>query len=242
MTFLQSSTDPYFIGYYLGENEQESFTALETFYCTSGATYQSAPSQYACCPPNTGTCYVPTACVGFSGLLYNFNGNPSSFICPTPYACATRTVFEAYPTISPLIDVLCMAEGDPPTLFRNVPRQNTATTTSSPSSISSPTSILASTSTSSNLVSHRFSSSSSSSSLPSMSSAPAPEVQPHSASKAWIAGAVVGPIAAIAIVCLALWIWHRKKKPPRVLNPEATPAGKTGVVAYYNDSQHSRPS
>jgi hypothetical protein len=56
-----------------------------------------------------------------------------------------------------------------------------------------------------------------SSSIPSATSitTPTPSQSPtpgHSSSKAWIAGAVIGPIAAIALAFLGYWLGHRRAK------------------------------
>ncbi|OCK74062.1 hypothetical protein K432DRAFT_398394 [Lepidopterella palustris CBS 459.81] len=104
--------------------------------------------------------------------------------CATDYGCNTATVFYGS---TPISQVVCFNEyWKAATMFRDI------SLTSSSSSSTPASSNLAST--------------------PTFTPSPSTSVS-KSSSKAWIAGAVIGPVAAFAIIAvLSFWIWKLKRR------------------------------
>lgn len=70
-----------------------------------------------------------------------------------------------------------------------------------------------------------------------------PDTANDSDSQAWIAGAVVGPVAGCAILAgLAFWFLRRRKKRTGIQNEEAAPAQQTAMESVSNPKYAGAPS
>jgi len=174
----------------------------EEIECPSGETMTQSSLYFACASLGVTSFGIATTCISGSILP-----NPSSvFTCPGP--CCTNALY-----LSDLSDPspyhayacgVCIS-----TLFRETPTSTSSTSSQSPTSFQSSTSIpttlssipYVSTLSSTNTLSYSSSASSSESQ------------DTHASSESWIAGAVVGPVVALAIIAtLAFWIWKLQRQ------------------------------
>ncbi|KAK2793859.1 hypothetical protein FQN50_009966 [Emmonsiellopsis sp. PD_5] len=138
--------------------------------------------QYAnCCETDaTERCAMPTDCQGTSVTKDEGPG----YICPEGQSCATMTVFQTSPFGSPsATNIFCWSNWSAATVYRELP---TAAVTEPPrtkpqSTIAEPT-------------------------APTSTQKP----EPAEKSNAWIAGAVVGPVAGLALAGFG-WFFYRRR-------------------------------
>ncbi|KAG4437342.1 hypothetical protein IFR05_007194 [Cadophora sp. M221] len=182
--------------------------------CPTLQTVSESGTFFACVvsAPTSSSFGIATTCTRGSELP-----NPAGvFTCPGP--CCSNTLYASRGDTAPYHAYACGTCIS--TLFRDIPSDET-TSTSSFESTTTTSSLVASTASSGSSISTPPSSGpnglpSTQTTTPSpaqtntnLSSTPSPKP----ASKAWIAGAVVGPIVVIAIIsALVFYIWKLKKR------------------------------
>ncbi|KAJ5106623.1 hypothetical protein N7456_003298 [Penicillium angulare] len=172
-----------FIGWYLGPSTTQAMTDPLT-WTTSGSYARGCSA--------TGPCAYATDCVGNS-ITYD-NGETSS--CNI---CRTMTIFQSEPYATPSASNLFCAEAWVAfTVFRELPASKTSSESSS--------------STSSAISRTTTLSTAAATATPSSTDTPATTEKPHSSSKAWIAGAVVGPVVGVAPIAALGWFLYRQKQ------------------------------
>ncbi|ORY09531.1 hypothetical protein BCR34DRAFT_370682 [Clohesyomyces aquaticus] len=177
--------------------------------CATGGTYYQSGSYARCCSTTAPSCNVVIGCVDGS-MIYA----PSTASTKTTIACSsiwtdltdrsytvcnTAFYFENMQDSNPHLNIFCGVDPVNWTFYRSKPPDITSTTPSrtysTPSSSATPTPTPTSTPTSST------------------TAAPIQSTTPKKpSSKAWIAGVVIGPLAAIAIAGLVAWIVILKRK------------------------------
>jgi len=182
--------DPKFVGFYFGPTGTVRFFA-QSAWVTSG--YYAGD-----CPDLNGpTCSVATQCVDET-LTFNDGGTSS---CEGIMSCNTFMIFHTSPNGLPsATNIACRSDWSADTFYREL-SQSTTSSGASPSRsyrtlITTTTKVrLTRTTTNTPTTSVR--------STPTNTTTPSPT---PSQNKSWIAGAVIGPIAAIALVVLVLWL------------------------------------
>ncbi|KAJ5089189.1 hypothetical protein N7532_007873 [Penicillium argentinense] len=199
-----------------------------------GQSYVMSSTYGRCCANTKSNCGFATSCrspaSGDATILY---GGGGSSTCTQGDPCIFMTIYDTATTDTPHLDIFC-ANGWPTTAtiaFRTVPAETTAAETGSHStSIATPgasptTSLSSSTATSD----------------------PSNEKKE---SKAWIAGAVIGPIAGCAIFgALGFWLaWRLRNKHKHGGQPEAhdtvysdAPKGRHFVELGQSSALHEMP-
>ncbi|KAH7398270.1 hypothetical protein BKA66DRAFT_565888 [Pyrenochaeta sp. MPI-SDFR-AT-0127] len=171
-----------FIGYYVAPDSVEPLLA--------GNSWVTSASFAGDCSSN-GRCDIATDCA--NGTLY-FD-NKASVSCTGAQTCVEMTIFAQSPNVLPsAYNYGCRVGWKANTIYREL----AATTTSSGSVASStsspgPTTPMPTPSSTS------------------VSSTPAPRPSSALPNRAWIAGAVLGPVIAIVLIAVAV-IWWRKRR------------------------------
>jgi len=190
---LPTSTngDAHFVGYYIGPTTTQHIAQPRPIALwTYSATWSRYRSYEGFCLFDDRKCPLATQC--HDGTLRFYNG--FSLACSAGSSCMTATIYETSPFGLPSANnIACRTAWSANTLYRRLPQ---STTSSSTSPSRSP--ILTSSSTAS------------------VQSTPSPTPSPN---KSWIAGAVIGPIAAIALIILALRMAPLYRKKPRLATP-----------------------
>ncbi|KAK3339746.1 hypothetical protein B0T25DRAFT_362603 [Lasiosphaeria hispida] len=217
-----TSTPANFRGFHILPNG-----AVDTITCSDSATFFMSSTYGACCYPDQ-RCNFATECVG--GTASRIFGGTST--CDSEFPdCFTMTVYASYPSASDSWLVRgCATNWKAFTVYRAIVTATSASTTStmSASPSSAPSAATATTT----------------------GSAPTNtgDAQPQAAaSQAWIAGAVIGPVIAVALIgFLAFWLGTRRgrgKTTPTVLAPTSEMApSMMGPGTGYNDQTSYRPS
>ncbi|KAF2437900.1 hypothetical protein P171DRAFT_437514 [Karstenula rhodostoma CBS 690.94] len=210
--------------------------------CDIGGTYFQNNDYWKCCAITRNGCNAAVGCVAGS-LVYSLYTSSSyslsTLACTAAYddpdatswsVCNTGLMYENTADFDPVTNIFCGASASRFTYYRVRPTESTSSSESS-SSTSTPTSTSASpTDTPTNPAD-------SATSTPSPTPLPEP-TKPKS--KAWIAGAVVGPIVGLALVGLLAWflLSRRNKKtappPPPMQQHYGSP---TQPPAYHYDAQ-----
>ncbi|KAF2725126.1 hypothetical protein K431DRAFT_300046 [Polychaeton citri CBS 116435] len=174
--------------------------SLEAIDCPSSQSLLSTDSFAECCDIGASTCTTLwTSCDGRTAV------GVSSDDCGEGSVCRTVSIFDQLPLNgeAPLSQIIC---GPSDWVASSIYRTVITTSTTSSGAISSvPSSTTSVTSSSTNSYT---SASIESGVFPTTTSSP----KPSSASKAWIAGAVVGPVAGIAIIAAMVWALYRRRK------------------------------
>ncbi|KAF3039699.1 hypothetical protein E8E12_003132 [Didymella heteroderae] len=173
-----------FIGYVELNN---TWSSLD---CNSGLTWYQSGQYAQCCPATLAHCYAPTACVGGSQIYTYPDLSPSvsTIACTDNYnnpalsVCNTIFIFENTQDSNPRTNINCGDSSAGWSYYRDIPPEST-TTTSSMSGTTTSTPV-----------------------PPALTSSPVPS------SKAWIAGAVVGPILGFALIGAGFWLFLRRRK------------------------------
>ncbi|KAH7108661.1 hypothetical protein B0J11DRAFT_586836 [Dendryphion nanum] len=203
--------------------------------CNSGLTWYQDNKYAQCCPVSLASCYAPTACVSGS-LIYPYSDKSTTrtIACTENFGnslysvCNTAFIFENFGDSNPKTDIVCGESSVNWSYYRKVP----ATATEKIATTPLPSSAIPN-------------------SAPAAASPTTSQVntEKKGSSKAWIAGAVAGPIIGIALIGLiAFFLIRRKKKATtQPVNGSTTlaatggaPAG-VGVGGFENKPQMSQP-
>ncbi|KAI8932377.1 hypothetical protein NX059_010565 [Plenodomus lindquistii] len=207
---------------FIGWVESEDTWYSET--CSSGLTWYQDGKYAQCCATTLEGCPAPTACVQGT-MVYPFPSLSTtiSIACTENFndtrmsVCNTAFIFENTGDSNPKTDIVCGASALNWSYYRSIPASATEVIVSS-NAFSNPqvasTAINAPTRTSRPAASASSSSSS------------------ESKSKAWIAGAVIGPIVGLALVGLAVFFLLRRRRNKKTSAPPPTGPGMT-----FNSSQ-----
>ena len=190
-----------------------------THTCATG-TYFQKNNNWGCCGTNPEGCGISRTCVG-STLVYTSDTRVYSKPCTSSYpVCLTALMFERYEDSSARSYVNCFESASVTRLWSYWRQQpEMAKTTSTPSPGSTATSA-GPTSTAVNPGNRED------------------ENNEGGKSKAWIAGAVVGPVLGLALAALAFWFCIKRKK--RTAAPTTTdtskplPNGQTPPTQYHS--------
>ncbi|CAO2652781.1 Nn.00g021920.m01.CDS01 [Neocucurbitaria sp. VM-36] len=218
LELLRKQDDARYMGWWYWNGE---WTTRE---CDLGGTYYQSSDFWRCCATTADGCAatdIPVGCISGS-LIYSVTGSSLSssletWACTSIYTeledrsftvCNTGFMFENDRDSDPLTNVNCGVSSLRWSYYRVAPAEATAITSidisSSPAStpaVSTPTST---------------------SDFPTLISTP--EGEEKKESKAWIAGAVVGPIVGLALIGLGVFFFLRRKK-----NKQAQPAAGAGA-------------
>ncbi|KAF2261543.1 hypothetical protein CC78DRAFT_349930 [Lojkania enalia] len=218
-----------------------SFWGWSSERCNLGGTLYQSGDYWRCCATTDDGCNVPLGCVGGS-LVYSITTGtePSrttvdctsvytSSIYSTYTICNSGFLYENTDDSSPQTNIFCGDESVNWSYYRVIPE----------TWISPPASTSSSTSRSSTPRSSPVSTTSSSSASETPTIIPAQEEKKES--QAWIAGPVVGGVAALAIVGAIFWfLLRRKKKADANANTSQPPP--TAAPAYYAGSPNAPPT
>ncbi|OAG04029.1 uncharacterized protein CC84DRAFT_1261047 [Paraphaeosphaeria sporulosa] len=181
--------------------------------CDVGGTYFQSDEIWKCCATTLDGCNAPVGCAAGS-LIYSIYTSSSysytTIACTEAYddpdatswsVCNTGLMYENTADFDPVTNIFCGASASRFTYYRVRPSEST----SSSSEFSTPAS------TSAHPTDTSLGPADSATSTPSPTPLPQP-TKPKS--KAWIAGAVVGPIIGLALIGLLAWflLVRRKKK------------------------------
>ncbi|KAK0122432.1 hypothetical protein ONS95_010667 [Cadophora gregata] len=213
--------------------------------CPTLQTVTESGTFFACAvsAPTSSSFGIATTCTRGSELP-----NPAGiFTCPGP--CCSNTLYASRGDTVPYHAYACGTCVS--TLFRDIPNDETTSSTPAVDPLTT-TSTTSTTPSSSNPNGSLYSkgglgspssSSTSSTSSPPLSTSPTSQTSSSSksASKAWIAGAVIGPLVAGAIIAaLAFWIWKLKRR--GVVERErvvVVPGDAGGKVELDNDNAYT---
>ncbi|KAF2113396.1 hypothetical protein BDV96DRAFT_601559 [Lophiotrema nucula] len=233
---LRKQVDNRFIGWYSWEGTWTSDR------CNLGGTLYQSADKYRCCTTTLASCNGPIGCIGGS-LIYTYTTGTvtrATYACTEVYTdpedasftiCNTGFLYENTGDSSPQTNVFCGVSSLNWSYYRALPETSSATPTST--SRSTPSSTPASTTTIS-----------SSSTTPIGLAAPTHTSEPGpKKSQAWIAGAVVGPVAGLALIGLLLWFFLVKNKEKDNNAPVAAAPGHQSMPpTYYTGSPNPPPS
>ncbi|KAF2465319.1 uncharacterized protein BDR25DRAFT_306759 [Lindgomyces ingoldianus] len=203
--------------------------------CNTGLTWYQAGKYAQCCPTTLASCYAPTACVDGS-LIYPYSdySTTSTIACTENFdnvkfsICNTAFIFENTGDSNPKTDIVCGESSVNWSYYRVIPDSFTQT--------SSPTSTIPESKPPGSVVTG-----------PPTTPTEPPKAK-KSSSKAWIAGAVIGPILGLALIGgIIFLLFSRKKKPIQPPQQHAAPAVVPGapqppVAQYNNDVKPGYPS
>ncbi|KAL0939760.1 uncharacterized protein CTRU02_206369 [Colletotrichum truncatum] len=165
----------------------DTFTAI---YCPLKQTHITSGSYATCCP--SASCKMVTACR--DNTLYSDSG--TGRFCGTRAGdqCGTVSIYQNYPSGEPIMThIHCRLSTWGTIMYRELgatmTARSTAAATETDPLITEPPATSA------------------------PSDTPAPGPSESQSSKAWIAGAVIGPLAGIAIIGLVVFmVWRRRRR------------------------------
>lgn len=217
-----------------------------TEVCDPGNTYYQADGQWACCATTKAGCSNLAIGCQNGNMLYrntasgSLSGSLSSRACTNIWTastdrsfslCNTAFMFENEGDSNPKVNIVCGVSALNWSYYRQAPQRALQTTTSR----SSPSSVLP---VASRLPSSALASATSSSS-PTIISSLDGDDGGKSKSKAWIAGAVVGPLVGLALIGGGIFFLMRRKK-NKAHNQHVAPAAggmpPAGATAYQQNS------
>ncbi|CBX91469.1 hypothetical protein IAQ61_010816 [Plenodomus lingam] len=224
---------------FIGWVESDNTWFSET--CSSGLTWYQDEKYAQCCATTLEGCPAPTACVQGT-MVYPLPSLSTtiSIACTENYndtrmsICNTAFIFENTGDSNPKTDIVCGVSALNWSYYRSIPASATEVIVSSnafsfpqvaSSGINAPTRTARPSTTS----------------IPSSSS---------STSKAWIAGAVIGPIVGLVILGLAIFFLLRRRKnkknaappPPPQAAMNYGPSSNQAPMPYTDTKQHYTPS
>ncbi|ROT40410.1 hypothetical protein SODALDRAFT_330129 [Sodiomyces alkalinus F11] len=158
-------------------------TSTEAILCLGDGEHFETSGRFAACCLHE-PCPMPTLC---SANTLSFN-NADIMDCGTDFSCVTMTLYqtpgsEGYPTAN----IMCGVHWAAHTIYRHLPPEPTTSPDPSPS-------------TDSHLTSQ----------APTSLGSGSNHSNDDSPNQAWIAGAVVGPLGAIAAILFVIWWWRRR--------------------------------
>ncbi|KAK1751449.1 hypothetical protein QBC47DRAFT_391839 [Echria macrotheca] len=212
-----TSTPANFRGFQLYANG-----AVETITCSDSATFYTSSTYGACCYPGT-RCNFATECEG--GTAYQIFGG--SYTCSSAYPnCYTMTIYDKSPSASSSWLMRgCATNWSAFTIYREV------VTTSSQSSTIAPTT--------GPTVSKQTPSATPTSANPTSRPSETSEPAAAGASQAWIAGAVIGPVVAVAgLGFLAFWLGMKRGKKNTVEPLVLADSSTSGRMSYHPSFQY----
>ncbi|KAH7062848.1 hypothetical protein BKA63DRAFT_187560 [Paraphoma chrysanthemicola] len=192
---------------YIGWVQYSGFWSSQT--CDFGNTYYAANGQWACCSTTRAGCAnMPINCVSGS-MIYSVTASPGTTLtnsrvtraCTQIWTassdasftvCNTASMFENDRDSNPKLNIICGVSSLNWSYYRQAP--TTTTTTRSSASTPSPSPSTGSTR----------------SSTPTPTIIPPP--MPEEKSKAWIAGAVVGPLVGLALIGFGAFFFIRRRR------------------------------
>ncbi|KAK4172764.1 hypothetical protein QBC36DRAFT_337175 [Triangularia setosa] len=204
------TTPPSFQGYSILSNG-----AASPVHCPESSNFFTSSTYGACCQGTVG-CDIATAC---QNGTYSFLFGGRNTCGSNAPRCAFRTVLASSPTASQSWIVILCTQSDAARTTHTLFRETTGTTSTTLTSSSTSTTA-ESLSTSSIHLTTTWSEIAAPTTME-------PELQQPS-SQAWIAGAVIGPIVAVAVMgLLGFWLGKRRvwaSKQGVVTRPEPKPA------------------
>ncbi|OSS52375.1 hypothetical protein B5807_02349 [Epicoccum nigrum] len=199
--------------------------------CPTGYTHRMEGKYAGCCTTTAARCWTATACYEESGRAYRiFTDSDLSYesAC-TATKCSTILISESYnqKDPDPKTEIVCGFSGVNAVYYRDIPPSLTEQV---------------STSSTSSLPETSTNSSPGASSTTSI--APVQTTEPNSGSKAWIAGAVAGPVLGLTLIGAGVWLFLRRKKKatkPHIdsSQPPAGVGGYTDTKPQYQPAQHA---
>jgi hypothetical protein len=182
--------------------------------CNVGLTWYQDGKYGQCCPATLASCYAPTACVSGS-LIYPYSDRSTTrtIACTENYdnsaysICNTAFIFENMQDSNPKTDIVCGESSVNWSYYRKLDATVTAASSAPPTSIPQPVSTAL---TSPNVTKNNG----------------------GGGSKAWIAGAVVGPILGLALIGALVWFFLRRRKTKKL-----APAQGGAAMASTNPTQ-----
>ncbi|KAM0818177.1 hypothetical protein AB5N19_03986 [Seiridium cardinale] len=216
--------DTAFIGYYVKPTTVDRLTA------GGGKAWVTSASYAADCT-DSASCLFPVGC-GSNSLTY---GNGDVQDCGSQASCVAFTIFQTSPYGLPsAMNYGCRAAWSAYTVYRANPATAAVTSTTMSTQKTSEVSTTAAPLTTAATQSQTA--------MPT----PDPSASSTSESKAWIAGAVIGPIVGLAIIALIVWFLMRKKRRDKgrseatAMPPTYTDhGGQYGYIPQYGSTQPS---
>lgn len=163
----------------------------------------------------TGKCAMPTTCSG--GTVFYDNGQ--TLACTSVFSCVAMTIYASQPNAAPSArNYGCRAQWSANTLYREIATTSSPSSSSTPVSSASPASSAVPTTLAISTTPPTSDPSSPTSSPPSSTNTGTPLGQEggsssssSSSSKAWIAGAVIGPLVLLGAIVAGLLFWRRRR-------------------------------
>ncbi|KAF2754389.1 hypothetical protein EJ05DRAFT_479381 [Pseudovirgaria hyperparasitica] len=178
---------PDFVGWYQTETDQAQ-------YCDADQTWTSSGNYGHCCATTSSSCAPRLLCQSQTLML---DAAGVTWTCPSSLQCGTVTVFDQWPKSNAKSNVVCANENwSAWTMYRHI---STTDSSSAPNTIGAGT-----------LSEGQAAplSQPSGTAFPNDNS----DTTTSSDSKAWIAGAVIGPIFGLALIGgIAFLLWRRKR-------------------------------
>ncbi|CRK13429.1 hypothetical protein BN1723_010012 [Verticillium longisporum] len=205
---MDDSDDPQFIGYFLDGPATERLTL------SSGTSWSSSSTIAGEC--STSPCVLAVDCT--NNILTLANNDKRT--CAESFACETMTIYETYPFGKPSAkNYKCRLGWSAHTIYRAF-AEETTTSLEPPAPTDVPS------------VTPSPNRSTTPDTDPQTSSVASAETQEAnfdqgetSGSKAWIAGAVAGPIVGLAVLAFVFWLGMRHQRRKKVPADEAAAAG-----------------
>lgn len=173
--------------------------------CDPGLVWYVDGDYGQCCPETLASCPAPTACIRGS-QIYPFGTTTTTIACTENYnntaasICNTAFIYESFGDPNPKTDIICGDSSVNWSYFRKVPASATEITSKSSTSTLGPAVVITTTPT------------------------PSGSGGGGSKSKAWIAGAVVGPIIGIALIAGIVFFFVRRNSQKKKEEATATAA------------------
>ncbi|PMD16758.1 hypothetical protein NA56DRAFT_301532 [Hyaloscypha hepaticicola] len=175
-------------------------SSTQTLYCGAGNIFITSGDYGGC----YGTDYVAstsTLAYGCTDQITRTGDQSGGLVTCTPgtvyWTCVTQTIFATFPNISPVTNYFCGNDYSALDIYRDIP-----STTSSPTLTSSSSQSPSSTSTSPL---------STTITAPTTAQSTAP-AHKSASSEAWIAGPVLGTVALIALISIAIWYFRNRRR------------------------------
>lgn len=180
-----------------------------TANCPASSTWYQTSTWGRCCPVSVTTpCAIWTACASTS-VIFLGNGQQSATCSGNDPVCRTALVAQNENDRTPFVYIGCGKKNW--TAFRTAPIAVVESLTLLDSSTRSQSTSTLFTATSTGTTNTASNTASFTAPAASQSAVPPGTTDGGSASQAWIAGAVIGPIALITIAGLLVYIWRLKR-------------------------------